>query len=130
MRRRSATAEIKNPDHEEWIPPVTFSTLMAGRCRSCRAWNSDEGRSPTPRRRSQSGTRWRREGRLIRLFIPEFERALEVIAFPRWAMISVAGATVATGAPVACLVAGIISTPIADRLRLPFAAVASLRWCL
>src|SRR5882724_11097490 len=97
---------------------------MAGRCRSCQAWNSDEGRSPTPRRRSQSGTRWRREGRLIRLFIPEFERALEVIAFPRWAMISVAGATVATGAPVACLVAGIISTPIADRLRLPFAAVA------
>jgi len=24
MRRRSATAEIKNPDHEEWIPPVTI----------------------------------------------------------------------------------------------------------
>jgi hypothetical protein len=24
MRRRSAVAEIKSPDHEEWIPPVTI----------------------------------------------------------------------------------------------------------
>src|SRR5439155_10380311 len=42
----------------------------------------------------------------------------------RWAIISVAGASVETGALVACLVAGTIITPIADRLRLPFAAFA------
>jgi uncharacterized membrane protein YjjP (DUF1212 family) len=42
----------------------------------------------------------------------------------RWGMISVAGSSVETGALVACLVVGIIITPIADRLRLPFAAVA------
>jgi uncharacterized membrane protein YjjP (DUF1212 family) len=42
----------------------------------------------------------------------------------RWATISVAGASVATGALVACLVVGTIVSPIADRLRLPFAAFA------
>jgi uncharacterized membrane protein YjjB (DUF3815 family) len=42
----------------------------------------------------------------------------------RWGMISLAGASVETGALVACLVVGIIVTPIADRLRMPFAAFA------
>jgi uncharacterized membrane protein YjjP (DUF1212 family) len=42
----------------------------------------------------------------------------------RWGIISVAGASVETGAFVACLVVGTIVTAIADRLRLPFAALA------
>jgi uncharacterized membrane protein YjjP (DUF1212 family) len=42
----------------------------------------------------------------------------------RWAIVSVAGASVETGALVACLVVGTIITPIADRLRLPFAGLA------
>src|SRR5438309_2796242 len=42
----------------------------------------------------------------------------------RWAIISVAGASVETGALVACLVVGTIITPIANRLRLPFAGLA------
>jgi uncharacterized membrane protein YjjP (DUF1212 family) len=41
-----------------------------------------------------------------------------------WALISLAGANVAVGALVACTLVGIIFTPVADRLRLPFAAVA------
>jgi uncharacterized membrane protein YjjB (DUF3815 family) len=41
-----------------------------------------------------------------------------------WALISLAGADVAVGALVACTLVGIVVTPIADRLHLPFAAVA------
>src|SRR4029077_189178 len=42
----------------------------------------------------------------------------------RWAVISMAGASLETGALFACLVVGTIITPIADRLRLPFAGLA------
>ena len=42
----------------------------------------------------------------------------------RWGAISVAGASAETGALVACLVVGVIITPIADHMRLPFAGVA------
>ena len=42
----------------------------------------------------------------------------------RWALISLAGANVTAGALVACTLAGIIVTPVADRLHLPFAALA------
>jgi uncharacterized membrane protein YjjP (DUF1212 family) len=42
----------------------------------------------------------------------------------RWGMISLMGASVEIGALAACLVVGIIVTPIVDRLRLPFAALA------
>ena len=42
----------------------------------------------------------------------------------RWAVISLEGASAQTGALVACLIVGIVITPIADRLRLPFAAFA------
>ena len=41
----------------------------------------------------------------------------------RWALISLFGANVATGALVACILVSIIVTPVADRLHLPFAAL-------
>jgi uncharacterized membrane protein YjjP (DUF1212 family) len=40
-----------------------------------------------------------------------------------WAVIFLGGGSVQTGAFVACLVVGIAATPIADRMRLPFAAL-------
>jgi uncharacterized membrane protein YjjP (DUF1212 family) len=42
----------------------------------------------------------------------------------RWVTIGVLGGSVEAGALVACLLVGIVTTPIADRLRLPFAAFA------
>ncbi len=42
----------------------------------------------------------------------------------RWALISLAGANVATGALIACILVSIIVTPVVDRLHLPFAALA------
>jgi uncharacterized membrane protein YjjP (DUF1212 family) len=41
-----------------------------------------------------------------------------------WAMIAVAGASTEAAALVACLLVGTVVTPVADRLRLPFAALA------
>jgi uncharacterized membrane protein YjjP (DUF1212 family) len=42
----------------------------------------------------------------------------------RWLTITVGGGSVEMGALVACLLVGIVVTPLADRLRLPFAAFA------
>jgi uncharacterized membrane protein YjjP (DUF1212 family) len=42
----------------------------------------------------------------------------------RWMVIALAGGSVEAGAFVACLVVGLIMTPVANRLRLPFAGVA------
>jgi uncharacterized membrane protein YjjB (DUF3815 family) len=42
----------------------------------------------------------------------------------RWVIIAVAGASVQTGALVACLLVGTVMTPIANHLRVPFAALA------
>jgi uncharacterized membrane protein YjjB (DUF3815 family) len=62
-----------------------------------------------------------------------FSMPWRLLAFPiaigmaahaaRWALISLAGGSGATGALVACMLASIIATPIADHLHLPFAAV-------
>lgn len=42
----------------------------------------------------------------------------------RWVAISLVGTSVVTGAFVGCLLVGVIMTPIADHLRLPFAGLA------
>jgi len=42
----------------------------------------------------------------------------------RWAAISVAGTSVEVAALLACLIVGVVITPLADRMRMPFAAVA------
>ena len=42
----------------------------------------------------------------------------------RWLIVSAAGLRVETGAFVACLIVGLMLTPIAERLRLPFAGIA------
>jgi uncharacterized membrane protein YjjP (DUF1212 family) len=52
-----------------------------------------------------------------------FPIALGMLAHAaRWALISLAGGP--TGALVACMLVSVIATPVVDRLRLPFAAVA------
>jgi uncharacterized membrane protein YjjB (DUF3815 family) len=63
-----------------------------------------------------------------------FSMPWRLLAFPiaagmlahaiRWVLISVAGGSAPAGALVACLLVSVIVTPVVDRLRMPFAAVA------
>jgi uncharacterized membrane protein YjjP (DUF1212 family) len=73
-------------------------------------------------------------GCVVASFGTFFSMPWRLLAFPmaagvlahaaRWALISVAGTNAATGALGACALVSILVTPVADRVRLPFAALA------